>query len=150
MYAVPAERPVLLYTRAVSLEGMCHLSRNMLVTAVAAIGAAFFIAFGLWAFIDARSFFDQMAHFDPYNAHFVHDIGAFQVGIGATLAVALWRRSDALLAALAGAGIGSTFHLVAHIQDKHLGGKDTDVFVFAAVAILLLVAAGSRLARIQR
>ncbi len=94
---------------------MCHLSRNILITALAAIGAAFFLGFGLWAFLDASSFFEQMAHFDPYNAHFVHDIGAFQVGIGATLAVALWRRSDALLAALAGAGIGSAFHLVAHI-----------------------------------
>lgn len=119
----------------------------MLITALAAIGAAFFLGFGLWAFLDASSFFEQMAHFDPYNAHFVHDIGAFQVGIGATLAVALWRRSDALLAALAGAGIGSAFHLVAHIQDHDLGGKDTDVFVFAVVAALLLVGAGSRLAR---
>ena len=119
----------------------------MLMTALAAVGSAFFLGFGLWAFLDASSFFDQMAHFDPYNAHFVHDIGAFQVGIGATLAVALWRRSDALLAAFTGAGIGSAFHTVAHIQDGDLGGKDTDVFVFAALTILLLAGAGSRVMR---
>src|SRR5687767_2124837 len=86
----------------------------MVPLALTVLAAVFFIAFGLWAFLDARAFFDEVATFEPYNEHFVHDIGAFQIGIGAMLAVALWRRTDAIFAALAGAGIGSAFHAAAH------------------------------------
>lgn len=117
------------------------MNRSTLLTALTALGAASFIGFGLWAFIGPRSFFDQLATFEPYNVHLIHDIGAFQVGIGATLAAALWRRSDAIFAALAGAGIGSAFHAVAHLRDHDLGGKDSDVFVFGLSAVLFLAGA---------
>jgi hypothetical protein len=121
------------------------LKRDPIVLIVAAAGAAFFLAFGLWPFFDARSFFDRVAEFDPYNPHFLHDIGAFQVGIGVSLGLALWRRSDALFVALAGAGIASALHAVAHIRDHDLGGQDSDPFVFAVLALLLLGAALWRL-----
>lgn len=121
------------------------MTANRLITILAALGAAFFLVFGLWPFFDARSFFDQVATFEPFNAHFLHDIGAFQVGIGVTLAAALWRRSDAIFAALAGAGAGSALHAIAHIRDNDLGGKVTDAFVFGLTAILFLAAAAWRL-----
>lgn len=108
---------------------------------ICGVGAAFFLLFGLWAFLDARSFFDQLA---PFNAHFLHDIGAFQIGIGATLALALWRSSDALFAALGGAGVGSVFHAVAHLNDHDLGGSVSDPIVFGVVALLLLGGATMR------
>jgi hypothetical protein len=92
-----------------------------------------------------ESFFEDVAEFRPYNVHFLHDVGAFQVGIGATLALALWRRTDAIFAALAGAGIGSAFHTVAHIRDNDLGGQDSDPFVFGAFTVVLLAAAAWRL-----
>lgn len=111
-----------------------------------ALGAGFFLVFGLWAFLDPRSFFDQFAHFEPYNAHFLHDVGAFQVGIGTTLAIALWRRTDAILAALAGAGIGAAFHVATHIRDHDLGGSVSDTVGLAVVAVLLLAGAAWRLA----
>ena len=125
------------------------MNGNTISTALTALGALFFLAFGLWAFLDARSFFDEVAVFEPYNEHFLHDIGAFQIGIGATLAVALWRRADALFAALAGAGIASAFHAAAHLRDHDLGGKDSDVFIFSLVAVLLLAGAALRLRREQ-
>ncbi len=121
------------------------MSRTNLITALTAVGAAFFIGVGLWAFFGPRSFFDQLATFEPYNPHFLHDIGAFQVGIGAALAAALWRRTDAIFAALAGAGVGSAFHTVAHIRDNDLGGMDSDPYVFGIAALLLLAGAAWQL-----
>lgn len=121
------------------------MNRNTLLVALTALGAAFFLAFGLWPFLDARSFFDEIAEFEPYNPHFLHDIGAFQLGIGATLAIALWQRTDAIFAALAGAGIGAALHSAAHIRDSDLGGSDSDIFVQAAVAVLLLAGAAWKL-----
>ena len=117
------------------------MTRNMLIGAVTGLGAAIFLLFGLWPFFDADSFYDDVAEFAPYNEHFLHDIGAFQVGIGATLAIALWRRTDAIFAALAGAGIGAAFHAVAHIRDRDLGGMDSDPYVFSVLAVLLLAGA---------
>ena len=56
------------------------------------VGIAFWVGFGLWAFVDPRSFYDALATFKPYNKHFLHDIGAFQIGIGAGLyAATRWR-----------------------------------------------------------
>ncbi len=94
--------------------------------AITALGAAVFLVFGLWSFLDPRSFFEQLAHFEPYNVHFLHDVGAFQVGIGATLATALWHRTDAIFAARGGAGVGAAFHVAAHIRDHDLGGRVSD------------------------
>lgn len=57
-----------------------------------------------------------------FNEHFLHDIGAFQIGIGATLFAGLmW--TDALFVALLGASVGAVLHEVAHIIDRDLGGK---------------------------
>ena len=40
--------------------------------------------------------------------------------------MALWRPADALLAAFAGAAVGSIFHTAAHFMDHDLGGKDSE------------------------
>ena len=68
----------------------------------------------------------------------------------AMLAIALWRRTDAIFAALAGAGIGAAFHVVTHIRDRDLGGSDTNTVVLAIVAVLLLAGAAWRLASERR
>lgn len=126
------------------------MNRTTTLSILTALAAAFFLFPGIWALVDARGFFDNLATFEPYNAHFVHDLGAFQVGIGATLAAALWRRQDAIFAALTGAGIGSVVHTGTHIADHELGGKDSDVFVFGVVALLLLAGAAWRLMPAKR
>lgn len=51
--------------------------------AVAVGAGVFFLAFGLWAMVAPQSFFDPVARFEPYNQHFVQDVGAFQIGLGA-------------------------------------------------------------------
>ena len=126
------------------------MNRTTTLSILTALAAVFFLAFGIWPLVDARGFFDNLATFEPYNAHFLHDIGAFQLGIGATLAAALWKRQDAIFAALAGAGIGTAVHTGAHIADQDLGGKDSDAVVFGVVALLLLGGAAWRLLPAKR
>jgi hypothetical protein len=74
--------------------------------AIAALGGLFFLAFGTWAMVAPRRFFKAAAAFEPYNQHFVQDIGAFQVGLGAVLVLSvLLARADALTTGLLGVGI---------------------------------------------
>lgn len=123
---------------------MPRVDRNLVALIAAGIGAVFFIGPGLWAFFDPQGFYDELATFEPYNEHFIHDIGAFQIGIGVALASAIWRRNDALLAALLGAAVGSIFHTIAHVIDHDLGGKDSDVVVFSVITVVLLAGAALR------
>jgi hypothetical protein len=81
------------------------------------------------------------AKFEPYNAHSIRDIGAFQLGLGAVLLFGVWVR-DALFAALAGVAVGAVAHVVAHVVDRQAGGQPgLDIPMFAILAILLVVAA---------
>lgn len=116
------------------------------VKVVAWIGAIGFLAFGLWALLAPQSFFDTLATFEPYNRHFVHDIGAFQIGIGAILFLLIaGPPSDGLAAGLLGAGIGSLAHVLSHIMDSGLGGNPAlDFPNFTIMTVALLVAGYQR------
>src|SRR5215208_5817921 len=60
------------------------------VTAVVIIIGLFTLAFGIWAFFAPTSFAEFVAF--PYNRHLLHDVGAFQIGIGTTMLLALmWK-----------------------------------------------------------
>lgn len=109
---------------------------------VAWLGAVFLIAVGLYAMVAPSSFFDTLATFEPYNRHFIQDIGAFQIGLGAVLALAAARPvADALAVALVGVSVGAIAHLVSHLIGMDLGGTPaTDIPFFALLAALLLVA----------
>lgn len=110
---------------------------------IAAIGGVLLVFWGLWAFFWPQSFFDNVATFEPYNEHFMHDIGAFQVGLGLTLLVAIWSR-DALFAAMAGVGAGCALHAIAHVIDRDDGGRSSDPGALGILAMLLLVGAALR------
>src|SRR2546428_13779778 len=107
---------------------------NRIPSMVAVAAGVFMLAFGLWAFFDPQSFYDQIALFSPYNEHLLHDVGAFQVGLGATLLLALVWKSDALLVALAGVGVGAVLHFIAHVEDTDLGGRGSDPFALGGIA----------------
>ncbi len=119
---------------------------NTLPRVVAMAGGAGFVALGVWAMVDPRSFFDALARFEPYNQHFLQDIGAFQVGLGVVLLLAgLSVRADGLTVALVGVGTAAALHAVSHIVGRDLGGTpERDIPAFAAMAILLLAAGGLR------
>lgn len=108
---------------------------------VAGVAGISFLLIGLWGFFDPRSFFDSLAVFEPFNRHFIRDIGAFQAGLGAVLLLALFLR-DSLLVTLSGVSVGAVLHAVSHLLDRDEGGDPSrDTPFFALIAVLLVVAA---------
>lgn len=119
---------------------------NTLPRVVAILGGVGFVALGVWALVDPQSFFEALARFEPYNQHFLQDIGAFQVGLGVVLLLAgLSVRADGLTGALVGVGVAAALHTISHIAGRDLGGApERDIPVFAAMAVTLLAAGGLR------
>jgi hypothetical protein len=107
-------------------------------------GVVFMLGSGLWAFVAPRSFYDTIATFEPYNRHFIHDIGAFTIGLAGVLLFALVTRWDALQVALAGLAVASVTHVVSHALDGHLGGRDIDLPGLVVVAALFVIGAACR------
>jgi uncharacterized membrane protein len=105
--------------------------------AAAILSAATMVVLGGWAFLQPMSFSDFI-NCAPYNRHLVHDAGAFQIGIGVTLLLALvW--SDAPLVALIGFVVASGLHTISHYADRHLGGHDSDVPVLSLFTLIALI-----------
>lgn len=97
------------------------------------------VAAGLWALIRPESF-AAFAAFPPYNQHYVGDVGAFQLGIGVTLLLALiWR--DALALALAGFFVGNSVHAANHLVDVDVGGHSHLDWIGLALLSLAVAAA---------
>ena len=99
------------------------------------IGASYVVA-GTWAFLAPASFFGSVAAFPPYNQHLLHDVGAFQVGLGVILLLGATTRAalqPALLAVLA----ASLLHVASHVEDRALGGHPSDPLILALVCVLL-------------
>ncbi len=111
-------------------------------TLVAVGVGAGLLVLGLWAMVDPQSFFNRIALFEPYNQHFLQDLGALQIGLGAVLLLAgLIPRLDALTVALVGVGIGAALHAVSHVIGIDLGGRPAiDIPLFGGLAVILLVA----------
>jgi hypothetical protein len=120
--------------------GHARAHRWSFARAVAALGGLSFLAFGMWAMVAPRRFFEAAAAFEPYNQHFVQDIGAFQIGLGAVLVLSVFlARADALTTGLLGVGVGSAAHVVSHLVGRDLGGTpEVDIPVFAVVTLFLL------------
>lgn len=110
------------------------------ITGLAGVGH---VALGAWAFLAPRSFYTQVATFPPYHEHFLHDVGAFLVGLGVALLAALvWR--DALFVALAGGTTAALLHWLSHVRDHDHGGRVSDPWTLGAFALLLVIALGLR------
>ncbi len=122
------------------------MNASRIAYAITLLAGVFFLAIGVWAFSAPSSFYDQIATFPPYNRHFLHDAGAFQIGIGASLLASLrWR--DAQFVALIGAAAGSSMHALSHVIDhtwRNLGGKDSDAPLLGLLAVLLIAGAVAR------
>jgi PPOX class probable F420-dependent enzyme len=98
---------------------------------------AFMLGFGVWCLVSTHAF-ARFVNF-PYNQHFIHDAGAFQIGIGATLVLAAaW--ADAAAVALAGFFVGNTVHVVNHVVDLGVGGHGADPRGLGLLSVLSLAA----------
>ncbi|OBB08363.1 PPOX class F420-dependent enzyme [Mycobacteriaceae bacterium 1482268.1] len=112
------------------------------VTTVTALLGLLTIVIGLWCLIDPGSFARSVGFAD--HEHFLHDLGAFQIGLGATLLLALiW--SDALLTAIAGFFVANAIHTVNHVMDLDLGGSPAQAWLLGAASVALAVAFALRL-----
>ena len=101
----------------------------------------FWLGSGAWAFLAPRSFYDRAAPFPPYNVHFVHDIGAFMVGLGAVILCALLLTGGTLRVVLTGTGLGAVVHLLSHLADYEIRDTPADLVLPALVAVVTLAAA---------
>ena len=115
------------------------------ITAITLAAGIFFVAAGVWAFADPSSFYDN-SPYPPYNRHLLHDIGAFQIGLGAVLLLSLWSR-DSMAVALLGTGVGAAMHALAHNIDHAQGGETGQTAFFWILAGVLLAAGAARYGR---
>jgi PPOX class probable F420-dependent enzyme len=113
---------------------------------VTLVAAVFTLVAGVWALFWPGSFADVVRF--PEHTHFLHDIGAFQIGIGVTLALAvLWR--DPLAVVLTGFLVGNTIHAINHAVDLDLGGRDSDPWLLGLVSVLVAVGLARRLRQLH-
>lgn len=113
-----------------------------LVITVTLLAGAFMLAAGVWSLAAPGSFAEAVDF--PYAEHFLHDLGAFQIGIGATLLLAVaW--SDGLALALAGFLVANTIHAINHAVDLRLGGHAWDSWLLGATSLLVAAALAVRL-----
>jgi PPOX class probable F420-dependent enzyme len=107
------------------------------VAVVTLFSGVFMAGAGVWALAWPRAFAEFVKF--GYNEHFLHDAGAFQIGIGLGLLLAvIWR--DALALALAAFLVANTLHAYNHAIDLDIGGRDSDPWLIGAVSVLLVVA----------
>jgi PPOX class probable F420-dependent enzyme len=120
--------------------------RQTYIVVVTALAGAFAVVFGFWALLAPGSF-AGFIDFPPENEHLLHDVGAFQLGLGATLLLAIaW--ADGLAVALAGFFVANTAHTVNHATDLDLGGRDSDWVLLGILSVLVAVALGLRLGQL--
>jgi len=103
-------------------------------------GAAVFVIGGAWALISPSSFYDEVATYPPYNRHLFHDVGAFQLGLGAALLLALTDWSGRLVGLWAGT-TAALLHALSHVLDRDLGGRDGDPVALSVLALAFLAGA---------
>jgi hypothetical protein len=120
-----------------SLATPVRRRQPLLVTATL-VCAASMLGLGAWAFFAPESF-ARFIDYAPYNRHLLHDAGAFQLGIGVSVLLALFW-ADSLVVALTGFAVASGLHTVSHAIDRQLGGHDSDVPALGLLTLVALVA----------
>ena len=108
---------------------------TLLLTGVVMLG------FGVWALVDPPSFATAVAF--PEHRHFLHDLGAFQIGIGVGLLAALVV-GDPVVVVLAAFLVANTLHTVNHVVDLPLGGHGRDAVVLGGLSLLSAAALAVR------
>lgn len=110
------------------------LARGAFVTAVTLLGALLTGVAAVWCLAAPGSFADFVEF--PRHEHFVHDLGAFQLGLAVSLLLALWW-ADGLATALGGFFVANAVHAVNHAGDLDLGGRDSDPWLIGAMAVFV-------------
>jgi hypothetical protein len=101
---------------------------------------------GVWAFASPRSFYDTLATFEPYNAHFLRDIGSAQIAIGAAAVVSVLH-PRAIIAGLTGLVVFQVVHVASHVVDRDQGGNPG--FDIPALTVLALITAAALIVELR-
>jgi predicted anti-sigma-YlaC factor YlaD len=117
--------------------------RQPVLVAATLVCAASMLGLGAWAFLGPESF-SRFIDYAPYNRHLLHDAGAFQLGIGVSLLLALFW-TDGLLVALTGFAVASGLHTISHAIDRQIGGHASDVPSLGLLTLVALVAIAERI-----
>jgi len=125
------------------------MTANTFLRLLVVVAGLLLLVSGLWAMLAPDSFYAVVATYPPYNRHLVHDLGAFLLGLGVTLGLAL-ALSDALLVALSGNAIAGVAHFVSHVVDRDLGGQPTDPLTIGLFSLVLVALAVWRAASVER
>lgn len=105
----------------------------------AVIGGSFALQ-GLWAFVSPRGFYDALAVFEPFNHHFIRDIGSMEMGIGIAAIVAA-RRAGGLVVGLTALAAFQVLHVLSHVIDRDDGGRPA--FDIAALGLAAALTVGA-------
>jgi hypothetical protein len=123
------------------------MSTRLALNTTVVIAALSMLTMGVWAWFDPAGF-AAWANW-PNHIHFLHDAGAFQMGIGLMMLWALlWR--DAIAVVLAGFVFTNTFHALNHAMDLHMGGKASDPWLLLALSAVGAVGLVIRLRVLRR
>lgn len=110
------------------------LAKTYLVAVTAVVGVVT-AGSGVWCLTDPNSFADAVG-FEAHR-HFLHDVGAFQLGLGIILLLALiW--GDAFATVLAGYILANSVHTVNHVIDLDIGGSVAQAWILGAVSVALV------------
>ncbi|GAA1844483.1 PPOX class F420-dependent oxidoreductase [Asanoa iriomotensis] len=108
-----------------------------MIRAITVVLALLTLTAGFWG-LCAPGSFASFVNFPP-SEHFVHDAGAFQLGLGAALLLAVvW--ADGFTVGLGGYLVGSVAHTASHIADRNIGGATGQTALIAVSAALAAVA----------
>jgi hypothetical protein len=118
-----------------------------LVWVTTVLAAASMLVFGVWMRVDSASF-ARFANF-PDHPHFLHDAGAFQIGIAVMMLAAL-RMRDLPTLVLVGFVFSNTFHAVNHALDRDLGGHASDPWLLAAISVIAAVGLVARIRQLRQ
>lgn len=120
---------------------------RLLVVVATVLASLAMLGPGVWAWMDPSSF-AAATNWAPHR-HFLHDAGAFQIGIGLTLLSSLWWR-DAITVVLVGFTVTNTLHAVNHLIDLPLGGRWTDTCALGLVSVVAALGLAARLRLLRR
>lgn len=108
---------------------------------IAGIIGLFYLAAGIWAYVDPAGFASSVATFPPFNRHLLHDSGSFSTGLGLVLIFSA-SMSESVRPALIAVLGASLLHLSAHIEDIGLGGHpSTDIPILSVICVVLVAGA---------
>jgi hypothetical protein len=122
------------------VEGAPVISERTMRVILAVI-AAYHAATGVLALVDAHTFFEQIGRYGVENDHYIGDVGAFYLGFGIALLVAV-QRPGWRVPLLALGALWYGFHALNHAFDVGEARSDArGVFDTVALAIGALVSA---------